>query len=409
MDDSRGIPAAAHRVAAVWARSAASDQLGAAAARTEAGRRDLRSAQEELIGDVAALERISERTRRYAPAGVQPAGRGADTICPYKGLASFDAVDAEYYFGRDRLIAELVAKMVGNPFLGFVGASGSGKSSAIRAGLLPALAGGVLPGSDRWLQVLMRPGEHPMAALGQALARALPEAPAEGLDPTDPLGDAVARLALDQGLVLVVDQFEEVFGATREEAERGSFIDVLTRDRRGLRVVVTMRADHYGHCAAYPQLARLISATHVLVGPLTPPELASVIEAPAERVGLRVEPELVQVLIADAGASPPSCPSVDRAARAVASAPGWLVDARCLPCRGRPARRHRAAGGGRVRPLRSRTGGRRAFDVPAPGGSGGGGRCGASAGRAVGARCRRRSDRGPRPPSTDRRSSADDG
>ena len=137
MEASRGVPAAAHRAAAVWARSAASEQLGAAAARTETGRRDLRSAQDALIGDVAALERISERTRRYSLADPDAAGRSGVTICPYKGLASFDADDAEYYFGRDRLIAELVAKMVGNPFLGFVGASGSGKSSALRAGLLP--------------------------------------------------------------------------------------------------------------------------------------------------------------------------------------------------------------------------------------------------------------------------------
>ena len=88
-----------------------------------------------------------------------------------------------------------------------------------------------------------------------------------------------------------------------------------------------MRADHYGHCAAYPALARLISATHVLVGPLTPAELESVIEAPAERVGLRVEPELVQALVADAGSEParPAAP-LDVAARALAGAPGgWLT------------------------------------------------------------------------------------
>ena len=128
-------------------------------------------------------------------------------------------------------------------------------------------------------------------------------------------------------MVLAVDQFEEVFGATRDEGERGAFIDVLTRDRRGLQIVVTMRADHYGHCAAYPQLARLISATHVLVGPLTPPELASVIEAPAERVGLRVEQELAQELIADAGSEPAVLPLLSTALLELwqARRGGWMT------------------------------------------------------------------------------------
>ena len=231
MDDSRGVPAAAHRAAAVWARSAASQELGAAAARTEAGRRDLRSAQDDLIGDVSTLERISERTRRYAPLDQETVGRSGVTICPYKGLASFEAVDAEYYFGRDRLIAELVAKLVGNPFLGFVGASGSGKSSALRAGLLPALAAGVLPGSDR-----LAAGPH---ATGRASRRrAWPSAgprPARTPRPEPsirrPALGCGGPLAPDQGLVLAVDQFEEVFGATRDEAERGAFIDLLTQER----------------------------------------------------------------------------------------------------------------------------------------------------------------------------------
>jgi class 3 adenylate cyclase/WD40 repeat protein/energy-coupling factor transporter ATP-binding protein EcfA2 len=327
MDDSGGVPAAAHRAAAAWARSAATTRLGASASATETGRRELRAAQDALIGDVASLERVSERSRRYDPGSPDATGAPAVTICPYKGLASFEAVDADYYFGRDRLIAEMVAKLVGNPFLGFVGASGSGKSSALRAGLLPSLAAGVLPGSAGWLQVLMRPGESPVAALGQALVRALPDPSASALDAADPLSDAVGRLAPDQGLLLAVDQFEEVFGATRNEAERGAFIDLLTKERRGVRTVVTLRADHYGHCAAYPALARMMSATHVLVGPLTPTELQAVTEAPAERVGLRVEPELVQALVADAGSEPAVLPLLSTALLELWQARhgGWLT------------------------------------------------------------------------------------
>ena len=109
--------------------------------------------------------------------GVPASSASAITICPYKGLASFDAADAEYYFGRERLVAELVARSSAARSWGSSGASGSGKSSALRAGLLPALAAGVLPGSDRWPQAVVRPAEHPVVELGRALRRAFPDAP----------------------------------------------------------------------------------------------------------------------------------------------------------------------------------------------------------------------------------------
>lgn len=92
-------------------------------------------------------------------------GAEAAVVCPYKGLATFDTDDAEYFFGREQLVAELIARLVGTTLLAVVGPSGSGKSSVVRAGLLPALAGGVLPGSERWARALIRPGEHPMREL----------------------------------------------------------------------------------------------------------------------------------------------------------------------------------------------------------------------------------------------------
>ena len=88
---------------------------------------------------------IDERDRLY---GGEEDGAPLPAVCPFLGLATFDAAHAEYFFGRERLVAELVARLVGSPLLAVVGPSGSGKSSAVRAGLLPALAGGVLPGSD---------------------------------------------------------------------------------------------------------------------------------------------------------------------------------------------------------------------------------------------------------------------
>lgn len=316
MRESGGVPAAIHRVVSGWARDSAAGRLGAFAQQTSAGRRGLRVTEQSLVSSVEALELARERSALYAADdeadGGMPGQRRTD-VCPYKGLAAFEATDSEYFFGRERLVAELVAKLVGSSFLGVVGASGSGKSSAIRAGLLPALAGGVLPGSDRWPQALLRPGEHPLAELGRALAAALPDAGLPTDDPAAALGRALDGLAPDQRLVLVVDQFEEVFNATRDEVERQAFIDVLTAERRGLKVVVAMRADHYGHCAPFPELARLIGASQVLVGPLARAELAAVIERPAQRVGLRVEPGLTETLLDDLGDEPGSLPLLSTA------------------------------------------------------------------------------------------------
>jgi class 3 adenylate cyclase/WD40 repeat protein len=312
-EESGGVPAVVHRVAGQWARGEAISRLGSSADRTATGRRDLRAAETDLIGDVAELELVEERTRLYGIDGPDDRVRSPGlTVCPYKGLASFDASDADYYFGRERLIAELVARLVGSPFLGLVGPSGSGKSSALRAGLLPALAGGVLPGSDRWIQVVVRPGEHPLVELAQALART-GKAGDKTAGAAAALDRALASLASGQQLLLVVDQFEEVFGATRDESERSAFIGLLATERTGLKVVVSLRADHYGHCAAYPAFARALAGSNVLVGPLTTEELRSVITAPAGRAGLRIEPGLAEALVDDAGTEPGVLPLLSTA------------------------------------------------------------------------------------------------
>ena len=96
---------------------------------------------------------------RQRPCGVSLA------VCPFKGLAFFDRADAEYFCGRERLAADLLARLVESPLAGILGSSGVGKSSLLRAGVLPALSAGSLPGSERWRQVLLRPGAHPNAEL----------------------------------------------------------------------------------------------------------------------------------------------------------------------------------------------------------------------------------------------------
>ena len=116
--------------------------------------RQLDALREDILAGVLDLGHV-----RAATHAVQTAGRDL-VACPYKGLASFEDTDAELFHGRERLIAELVARLVQARLLAVVGASGSGKSSAVRAGLLPALAAGVLPGSARWRQVIITPAGY---------------------------------------------------------------------------------------------------------------------------------------------------------------------------------------------------------------------------------------------------------
>ena len=142
---------------------------------------------------------------------------------------------------------------------------------------------------------MLRPGEHPLRALEQALAA-----------------------APDHGrLVVAVDQFEEVFTTCRDESERAAFVDALVacvRDvRRRTLVVVAVRADFYGRCAAYTELSRLLGAGHVLVGPMLREELRRAIELPARRAGLLVERELVDALVADVEGQPGALPLVSSA------------------------------------------------------------------------------------------------
>ena len=164
-----------------------------------------------------------------------------------------------------------------------VGPSGSGKSSVARAGLLPALADGVVPGSEGWRQAVMRPGARPLAELSRALARAVPEAGGEDAAPW--IADALERLAPGERLVLLIDQFEEAFVACRDQAEREAFFDALVEgagdpDER-LVVVLAIRGDFYARCAEHAELSTLVSANQLLVGPMRRDELRRAIELPA--------------------------------------------------------------------------------------------------------------------------------
>jgi WD40 repeat protein/DNA-binding SARP family transcriptional activator len=257
--------------------------------------RDARTTLVDQVGvePGAELRRLHDAILRHDPSLAQPGGAsgGHDTVtCPFKGLAWFDVEDAGVFFGRERLVSDGIARLAGTSLLGLVGPSGSGKSSLLRAGLLAALSQGALPGSARWPLALLRPGAHPLRALEHARAEA------QG----------------GERLILAIDQLEEVFSACGEESERAAFIDALVdcaRDeRRRTLVIAVLRADFYGRCAAYPDLARALSADHLLVGPMSGDELRRAIEGPAQSAGLSVEPRLVDALVADVGGEPGALP-----------------------------------------------------------------------------------------------------
>jgi WD40 repeat protein/class 3 adenylate cyclase len=295
---SGGVPGRVHEVIGEWARDEAGRRLAAAAEWLAEGR-DRRSADLEFANNIIGLK----LGRLYSGEG--QAVNGAD--CPYQGLSSFEEADAGYFFGRERLVGELAARTVQVGLLGVVGASGSGKSSVVAAGLLPSLRAGLLPGSERWRHVVFRPGEHPMAELAAAVAGDAPR-PLDG----NALGAAIGAMGADGRLVVAVDQFEEVFTLCADADERAIFIETITRAAtqwpERIAIVLTIRDDFYGRCAPYPELAELLTTNQVLVPPMTGDELRRAIELPARRARLRVESALADALVAEVADEPGGLP-----------------------------------------------------------------------------------------------------
>ena len=251
---------------------------------------------------------------------------------PYQGLNVFDIDDAKFFFGRDdqvdwmleRLARDFGSIHAENRFLSVIGASGSGKSSLVRAGLIPALQAGrsrsgkSLPGSVAWPIAILRPGSEPLKSLGDALRNCAEVKPlitdargfAEKLEADrrglrDTIGTALHGSSDERRFVLVVDQFEELFTQclAESEAERRAFMDNLlyAASVRGGRtlVILTMRADFYGRCSHYEDLAHALSDEQELVPPLNERELRLAIEQPALLCGLEFETGLVDLLLQD--------------------------------------------------------------------------------------------------------------
>jgi WD40 repeat protein len=390
-------------------------------AQTAATTREVADNQQQTLVELAMLRQEARSAFRYRASRLAPAvsaGASADEEraaaldaagvavspqCPYLGLAAFQPSDAERFFGREQLTAELVARageQLARPGLLMVlGPSGSGKSSLLRAGFLPAVAAGALParGSWAWPRDLMTPGRRPLLELATRIA-SLAGVPAGALEadlrtdparitgairqallanarrqqnmPGPPLAASPVVIDLDVGqqaeepdagspttarqaaagprLVLIVDQFEEVFTQCADEQERRAFIKSLcaaagtaasgitadggpgrghvdAREAPAL-VAIGIRADFYARTTAYPELVPHLQDHQVLVGPIDEAGLREAIEKPAAKAGLVPEAALVEVLLADLGLhahqdAPPTSTVKEPAAGAAVT--GW--------------------------------------------------------------------------------------
>lgn len=251
---------------------------------------------------------VTERMRpevNDSPA-VSPNGESA----PYIGLTAFGPEDSGRFFGRERLVEKLVTRLSRQRFLAVLGASGSGKSSLLRAGLLSAVRGVSGGNGDSAPVLLMNPGSRPLqecaVQFGAALGLAAGGLLAEFAEYPRNLGLAARQLVADRDgdVVLIVDQFEEVFTLCQDAEERARFLSALvtatTDPESRTRVVLGIRTDFYTHCARHSELVEAMQDAQVLVGPMTTEELRQAISRPAIDAGYRVENALVSRLVADA-------------------------------------------------------------------------------------------------------------
>jgi DNA-binding SARP family transcriptional activator len=240
---------------------------------------------------------------------------------PYKGLAHFDVNDKALFFGREILTTRLVAYVQTHPLLAVIGASGSGKSSLLRAGLIPAFLQAFQ--DQGWKVEVITPTEHPLQSLEAILIEEDPntwKAITEGRirDPNDleqQIQEA-SKQQVDAKLLLIVDQFEEIFTLCKSEVERKCFIDLLLavlEVNPSIRMVIALRADFYAHCADYPNLTHLLARNQEYIGPMNPEEIRRAIEQPARQNGWDFQPGLVDLLLREIRDEPGALPLLSHA------------------------------------------------------------------------------------------------
>jgi WD40 repeat protein len=208
-----------------------------------------------------------------------------DERCPFRGLYPFQVEDREFFFGRESLIARLKARLAEHSFLAVLGPSGSGKSSLVLAGLIPALQAK----EPHVKMAYLTPGSDPLDFLEVSLQ----------INP--------------RCSCLVVDQFEELFTLCTDEAKRRAFLDRLLQLPEQMRVILTMRADFWGECAPYRELKELMQARQELIAPMDAAELRRAMEMQAAKVGLRFEADLSNTLLDDVRGEPGAMPLLQHA------------------------------------------------------------------------------------------------
>ncbi|MFD0522896.1 WD40 repeat domain-containing protein [Paractinoplanes durhamensis] len=253
--------------------------------------------RQSLVVTARIQQDLTDRQAGVRVTAVPPADMD---VSPYPGLASFDALEARFFRGRETLVDELLGRLseqlVGGPPLVVVGVSGVGKSSLLRAGVWPAVANNGL-GKEvaGWPWLVMTPGANPLAEYT----------------------GRVGALETDR-FVILVDQFEEIFTQCTDPAERAAFVEALAASRPAL-LIVAVRADFYPQCTELAPMVPMLGAGQVVVGPLGGEDLRRAIREPATEAGLAIEPGLEELLLTDLGAPdypPGALPLLGHALRA---------------------------------------------------------------------------------------------
>lgn len=261
---------------------------------------------------------------------------------PFKGLEYFDEEDEGRFFGREKLVGQLTGSLRGNHFLAVVGASGSGKSSVVRAGLIPALRQGqpilpeswgeeeglaILPpnNSQTWPVHVITPTDEPLESLAASLTRDQDSVKAmaaliDDLEYSSRSLHLYVRKLLSghktaNKLLLVVDQFEELFTLCHDENKRKLFVDNLLNacQKESIVVIITLRADFYAHCAQFDHLRTLLTKQQAYIGAMSYDELRRAIELPAAQGNWEFEDGLIDLLLEEVNEEPGALPLLSHA------------------------------------------------------------------------------------------------